>query len=143
MSAVKRLQKELKDLNFDVELVDDDIYHWQVALNGPADTPYFGGTFVINIVFPKDYPFAAPKVTFSTVIYHPNIDHKNGGVCLAALKDDWVPTLTAKKILEMLTHLMEEPRPNDPLEPKLANLFVENRAEFNKNAAACTAKHAM
>lgn len=36
------------------------------VLNGPADTPYAGGIFKVDIVIPSDYPFSPPKMRFIT-----------------------------------------------------------------------------
>jgi hypothetical protein len=36
------------------------------VLNGPADTPYAGGIFKVDIVIPTDYPFSPPKMRFIT-----------------------------------------------------------------------------
>jgi hypothetical protein len=35
-------------------------------LNGPADTPYAGGIFKVDIIIPADYPFSPPKMRFIT-----------------------------------------------------------------------------
>ena len=53
--------------------------------------PYNKGAFKIALAFPTDYPFKPPKVTFSTKIYHPNVD-EHGAICIGILKGEaWKP----------------------------------------------------
>ena len=61
-----------------------------------GDSPYAGGVFFLSIAFPTDYPFKPPKVSFTTKIYHPNIN-ANGSLCLDILRDQWSPALTISK----------------------------------------------
>ena len=144
MAAVRRLNKELKDLisgGFDAEIVEENLYHWHIAINGPADTPYFGGTFILDIEFPQEYPFAPPKVVFITKIYHPNTDHK-GNICLSILKDEWAPTMTTLKVVGIIISLLKQPNPDNPLNVEAAHLYVENRNEYMKRTTEITRKYA-
>ena len=106
--ALKRIQKELVDFNKDPPAsisagpVNDDLFHWQATIMGPPDSPYQGGVFFLNVHFPTDYPCKPPKCTFTTKIYHPNING-NGSICLDILKDQWSPALTISKVLLFLS----------------------------------------
>ena len=103
--------------------VGDDPFHWQATILGPTDSPFegqwsdfelrmlclecfvsdcfnllfIGGVFFLNINFPTDYPFKPPKFTFTTRIYHPNIN-SNGAICLDILRSQWSPALTVSKV---------------------------------------------
>ena len=110
--ALKRIQKELVDFNKDPPancsagpVNDSDLFHWQATIMGPSDSPYQGGVFFLNIHFPTDYPFKPPKCTFTTRIYHPNIN-SNGSICLDILKDQWSPALTISKVLLSISSLL-------------------------------------
>lgn len=100
--ALKRINKELADLGRDPPTscsagpTGDNLFQWQATIMGPSDSPYAGGVFFLSITFPTDYPFKPPKVSFSTKIYHPNIN-SNGSICLDILRDQWSPALTISK----------------------------------------------
>ena len=102
--ALKRIQRELQELGRDPPANcsagpnGDDLFHWQASIMGPDDSPYAGGVFFLDIHFPADYPFKPPKVSFTTRIYHCNIN-SNGGICLDILKDQWSPALTISKVV--------------------------------------------
>lgn len=101
--ALKRIQRELQELGRDPPAncsagpVGEDLFHWQATIMGPDDSPYSGGVFFLDIHFPADYPFKPPKVSFTTRIYHCNIN-SNGGICLDILKEQWSPALTVSKV---------------------------------------------
>lgn len=110
--ALKRIQRELQELGRDPPAncsagpVGDDLFHWQATIMGPDDSPYSGGVFFLDIHFPADYPFKPPKVSFTTRIYHCNIN-SNGGICLDILKDQWSPALTISKVCHTLSSSFE------------------------------------
>jgi len=145
--ASKRLQKELNDMmrdppaNCSAGPPKDDLFAWEATIIGPEDTPYHGGMFRLSIVFPVDYPFKPPKATFITKIYHPNISSA-GSICLDILKDKWSPALTVGKVLLSICSLLNDPNPDDPLVPDIANKFKTNREQFISTAREWTLTYA-
>ena len=147
-SAIKRINKELQDLGKDPPagcsagpIDESDLYTWQASIVGPDDSPYAGGVFFLNIHFPTDYPFKPPKITFSSKIYHPNIN-SNGSICLDILKDQWSPALTISKVLLSISSLLTDANPDDPLVPEIAKLYKEDRSAFDEKAREWTRKYA-
>ena len=145
--ALKRLQKELSEIQKDTPANcsagpnNNDLFNWEATIIGPTETPYEGGMFNLKILFPADYPFKPPKITFETRIYHPNIN-SNGGICLDILKDQWSPALSITKVLLSICSLLSDPNPDDPLAPDIANLYKSNKEEFNRVAREYTVKYA-
>lgn len=45
-----------------LELINDSWTELQGEIAGPPDTPYEGGTFLLEIKVPETYPFNPPKV---------------------------------------------------------------------------------
>ena len=148
MAALRRINKELADLgkdppsNCSAGPVGDDLFNWQATLMGPGDSPYQGGVFFLNITFPPDYPFKPPKVVFTSKIYHPNIN-ASGGICLDILKDQWSPALTTSKVLLSICSLLTDPNPDDPLVPEIAQIYKNNRQQYETTAREWTSKFAM
>lgn len=75
------LRRELADGSCRVELVDCDLFAWEVSLAGPLGTPYYRGNFRFLFHFPHDYPTRPPRIRCITPMFHCNID-QNGTVCL-------------------------------------------------------------
>jgi ubiquitin-conjugating enzyme E2 D/E len=118
------------------------LFKWQATIVGPEGSPYHGGIFFLTIDFPSDYPFKSPRIVFTTPIYHCNIN-SNGSICLDILKDQWSPALTISKVLLSICSLMDDPNPNDPLVPDIADLLRKNKVQHDENARMMTMKHAI
>jgi len=148
MSSLRRIQRELTDLRNDPPLncsagpEGEDLYRWSGVIFGPSDSPYSGGVFNLKIIFPVDYPFKSPTVTFTTKIFHPNIN-STGIICLDILKTNWSPALTISKVLLSVCSLLTDPNPNDPLVPEIANLYTNDRAGYDSTAREWTTKYAV
>jgi ubiquitin-conjugating enzyme E2 D/E len=148
-NMLRRLKSELDDFSrnveqrsYDLEIVNDDMLHWHIALKGPQGTPYEGGTFLIDIVFPQDYPLTAPTLKFLTKIYHPNISSK-GQICIPELDGEWSPIVTVDKIIDTIISLLCEPNTSNPIVVDLANQFDKDRKTYLINAKEYTIRHAM
>tara|TARA_Y100001970_G_scaffold294332_2_gene450863 strand:+ start:7685 stop:8137 length:453 start_codon:yes stop_codon:yes gene_type:complete len=147
-SVTHRLTKELNEFingspsGITGGPVGDDMFHWQATIVGPSDSPYSGGLFFLDIIFPQAYPFKPPKIKFITKIYHPNIN-RHGSICLDILKNEWSPALTITKVLLSISSLLNDPNPDDPLVPSIANLYKTNIDKYNENARVYTLKYAV
>ena len=81
---------------------EDNLNKWQCFLLGPDKTGYENGIFELEIKFPEDYPISAPKITFISRVFHPNIHQESGEICLEVLKNDWRPYWTVQSIMRAI-----------------------------------------
>ncbi|CAG2105180.1 unnamed protein product [Medioppia subpectinata] len=88
----------------------DNLLVWALNINGPESTPYEGGVFVVELVFPGTYPNRPPQVTFKTKIFHANV-RSNGDVCTSLLRD-WLSTDSVVTIMLALRNMMSQPNRN-------------------------------
>jgi ubiquitin-conjugating enzyme E2 D/E len=61
---------------------------------------------------------------------------------LDILKDAWVPSLTIGKVLLSISSLLTDANPKDPLVPEIAELYVRDRAQFDRIAREYTQQYA-
>lgn len=118
--------------------------NWNAFISGPRGTPYEGGLFKMEIVFPENYPQTAPAIKMKTEIYHPNITD-DGNICIDIIKGAWKPHYTMRFILLAIVGLLQYPNPDNPWPSKknVAIQFKSNRSEFDSIARDYTARHAM
>jgi len=139
---IRRLKKELDGVvkNYDVEMVDEKIDRWRFALEGPENSLYDGGVFLVELYFPPSYPMVAPEVRFLTRIFHPNIT-SSGKICLGML-NDWKMNLSVMDVLVEIKNLLIEPNVSDPLEADVAKLFVSDPTKYNETVKNWIEKYA-
>jgi ubiquitin-conjugating enzyme E2 J2 len=71
-AATKRLTVEFKNIQksppqyITAHPSDSNILEWHYIIDGPPDTPYYGGQYWGTLMFPPDYPFAPPAIRMHT-----------------------------------------------------------------------------
>ena len=101
-TAMARIQSEIEKIEREpIEnctagpVNPNDLFVWNATIMGPTDSPYQGGLFLLQIEFTPQYPFSPPKVSFTTKIWHPNINGK-GSVGIDILNRQWSPAITVR-----------------------------------------------
>lgn len=143
----KRIMKEIEKINNgdfkEVELTIPDeknIRHLQAILDGPEDTPFYGAKFKVDIKLGNNYPMKAPKVSFLTKMFHPNIGSK-GYICLDILQNNWSPAMSIANIITSLQLLLQEPNPDSPMNVDAAKLFRNNKDGYQKKVSEYISKY--
>jgi ubiquitin-conjugating enzyme E2 Z len=101
---------------------DSDILKGYALIIGPENTPYFGGNYFFEFLFPADYPSSPPLIKYCTngdnIRFNPNL-YTNGKVCVSILNTwrgpQWSACQTISTILLTLcTLLCKDPLLNEP-----------------------------
>lgn len=137
--AMNRVKREIQELRGSgetrVSMLDEaDICHLEGEIVGPADTPYAGGIYKLDIVIVPKYPFSPPQVKFITKIWHPNVSSQTGAICLDVLKSEWSASMTLRTILLSIQALLTAPNPSDPQDAVVANQCMNNTELFQRIA---------
>jgi len=128
--TVQRLLKDVKQIiqhpltDHGIHYIHDDtdMLKGYTCIVGPEDTPYFGGYYFFELVFPFDYPHNPPKATYFTnaenIRFNPNL-YKQGKVCVSLLNtwrgDQWTSCQTISTVLLTLCSLLcQNPLLNEP-----------------------------
>jgi ubiquitin-conjugating enzyme E2 D/E len=85
---------------------------WYAKILGPPKTPFAGGTFLLKIKIPEDYPHVPPNIEFVTPIFHPNV--LNGVICIDLIdsrKNEWKPCLKIETAVFSVVQLLQDSSP--------------------------------
>jgi len=128
--TITRLIKDVKDImkhplhENGIYYVHDetDMMKGYAMIVGPSETPYFGGYYFFEMVYPADYPHSPPKLTYCTndgnIRFNPNL-YIGGKVCISLLNtwkgDQWTSCQTISTVLLTLCMLLcKDPLLNEP-----------------------------
>lgn len=139
--ARRRLMRDFKRLQEDPPAgvsgapSENNIMVWNAVIFGPEGTPFEDGTFKLTIEFTEEYPNKPPTVRFVSKMFHPNV-YADGSICLDILQNRWSPTYDVSSILTSIQSLLDEPNPNSPANSQAAQLYQENKREYEKRVSA-------
>ena len=145
----RRINKEITECTGDRDgsgisayPLGDSLQHFEGLVSGPADSPYAGGLFSIDIRLPSDYPFEPPKMQFITKVWHPNVSSITGAICLDILTKEWSPAFSIRTTLLSILALLTAPEPDDPQDAQVAQQYTTNPMAFTLKAKEWTQKYA-
>ncbi|CZR54739.1 probable ubiquitin--protein ligase [Phialocephala subalpina] len=149
-NRLRRIGKELADIQGDTASRikaepangGSDLGHLHASFPGPPETPYEGGTYVVDVILPNEYPFKPPQMKFKTKLWHPNVSSQTGAICLDTLGTAWSPVLTIKSALLSLQSLLSTPEPKDPQDAEVASMLMKNPDQFQRVAREWAIKYA-
>ncbi len=137
--------------NFGLE--NNNMFIWRVTMSGPVNTPYEGGLFTLNIIFPFDYPNHGPEFKFKNKMYHLNVInneyHKDfGHICVNSI-NEWKLTgkvkgcvYTVKQALFDIFCLFFNQGVESAYDEKMALSYQMNPELFNAEAKKWTQMYA-
>ena len=103
--------------------------------------PTTGGMFALKIDFTPSYDEVKPKVAFTTIPYHPNIDARSGEPCLDILMSEtsWRPGLSLQTVLVMIQALLAHPVIENAVNVEAAEVFLNMPDLYEHIARQCVA----
>ena len=121
--------------------VNGNLKNWEVTIPGPPGTPFEGGSFKIEIKLDDNYPNSTPNCHFLTKVFHPNINFKDGSICVKLL-NYWTNKSSICGIIVALYGLLKEPNQNSPLNRNANDLYERDKERYNQLTKSFTNKFA-
>ncbi|KAJ3368328.1 Ubiquitin-conjugating enzyme E2 U [Allomyces arbusculus] len=100
-----------------VELVQSNLFHWRVELQGLLGSDWEGALLICDLHFPETYDTDPPVVQFLTVPFHPSVRPQDGTVHTPLL-EYWAAGTDTVALLVTLQQLIAEPPADEDLDDK-------------------------
>ncbi|KAF4633485.1 hypothetical protein G7Y89_g4628 [Cudoniella acicularis] len=127
--------------HYDVYASESNMAFWKVVMQGPPESAYSDGVFILYLDMEEDYPTFAPKCRFVTPIYHPNIN-RHGKVCHSILDRNWTSDTTNLQVINTIYSLLLVPEFSDPINAVVTLNFHWDEVAFRDEAKTHIQKHA-
>jgi len=128
-----------------IELVNDNVFHWKVALIVLNPTSvYYGGYFLANLNFPANYPYSPPDFKFKNPLFHPNV-YPDGRLCISILHppgDDemsgesaairWSPAQRVESVLLSVLSLLDDANIDSPANVDASKIYRDDTEGYKK-----------
>ena len=132
---------------------EDNTQHWDIYLEGPADTCYEKGIFHLEMIFPDDYPQNPPSLRFLSQFWHPNV-FPDGKVCISILhpseqdptnplellEEKWRPIHNVGSILLSVQSMLSDPNVDSIANVDPYAQWRDDRDGFNRKAEELSTK---
>ncbi|EAS31209.3 ubiquitin conjugating enzyme [Coccidioides immitis RS] len=129
----------------DVELKNEDIFNWNIALIVlNPDSLYYGGYFKGRMTFPNNYPYSPPSFKFIRPLFHPNI-YDNGELCISILHspgedemsgesaaERWSPAQRVESVLISILSLLDDAEINSAANVNASVMLRDNPEKYKQ-----------
>jgi ubiquitin-protein ligase len=101
-----------------------NVFMWKAIIRGWPGTCWEGGIFQLDLHFTRDHDASPPRVYFTTVPFHPNIDFSTGLPCSSVLDAaSWDARTSVMGLLVHLQLLLHEPVVEGAVNPDAAEML--------------------
>ncbi|SPP77725.1 ubiquitin-conjugating enzyme E2-22 kDa-like [Drosophila guanche] len=139
---MRSVNGEPVDRGFKLWLIDESWSNLCAEIEGPPDSPYAGGVFVVKILVPDTYPVVPPKVEFRTRIWHPNVSPESGAIGLNILGKAWSPDMSLRTILMAVRNIIGIPDMAKPFDDDVTRQYSQRHELFVRTAKHWTHRYA-
>lgn len=144
---VPRLMNEIRTVaargihaKYDIYISTADVSFWKIVVEGPDDSPYSDGAFLLYLHADEEYPRVAPKARFVTRIRHPNVN-AHGRICHSIFDRDWTSDTSMGIVIDTIYGLLYQPEYSDPVNTTTTLRFFRDPIEFAEEAREHARRH--
>ncbi|KAF7673903.1 hypothetical protein GT037_007669 [Alternaria burnsii] len=125
---LSRIHNEIRNsgakphLHYDVYISESNMGLWKDVMQGPDDSTYAGGAFLLYLEMGNNYPMSPPEARFITPIYHPNINRHD--------------------LIDTIYLLLLVPEFSDPISTVVTLNYHWDEVQFKEDAQRHIEKHA-